>query len=275
MHDLAQFFGHFHPMLVHLPIGGLVLLAALELSAIFLGYKGIAENRRAVVIFATVAALVAAACGWLLAGGGGYESKLLFRHRLFGLGVAAACLGTTALCVFNRLRAYRAALALTLILLIVAGHLGGELSHGSGFLTQYAPGPLRALLGAPAAPKAIQAAPAGGASLFAEVVQPILQERCVTCHGPEKQKAKLRMDSLEGVLRGGENGPVIVPGSAGRSLMIRRLLLPPEDEDHMPPDGKPQPTPAQIGVLELWINAGAPGGPGPTPPASGTAPAEP
>ena len=47
-------------------------------------------------------------------------------------------------------------------------------------------------------------------------------------------------------------------GKAAESLMIRRLLLPLSQDDHMPPEGKPQPTSAEIGLLEWWINAGAP-----------------
>jgi hypothetical protein len=116
---------------------------------------------------------------------------------------------------------------------------------------------LRTLLGAP--PKRITTRPVSGeaGSLYAQVVQPILQRRCISCHGPEKQKGELRLDSLAGVRRGGQAGLALVPGNASESLMIRRLLLPPEDEDHMPPEGKPQPTQAEVGLLQWWINAGA------------------
>jgi hypothetical protein len=68
----------------------------------------------------------------------------------------------------------------------------------------------------------------------------------------------LRVDSLEALQKGGHSGPALVAGSAQDSLLIQRMLLPIEDEDHMPPDGKPQPTPAEITVLQWWIDRGAP-----------------
>jgi hypothetical protein len=88
-------------------------------------------------------------------------------------------------------------------------------------------------------------------------VQPILVQRCGSCHGPEKQKAELRLDSLEGLLKGGHSGPALVAGKPGESLIIKRLLLPVSDEDHMPPDGKPQPASAEITILQWWIESAA------------------
>ena len=148
----------------------------------------------------------------------------------------------------------------TLILLAVGGHFGSAITHGRDFLTRDAPAPLRALLGGPSHPREARQVPADPMQrqLFTDVVQPILQRRCAPCHGPEKQKGELRMDSYEALLRGGKSGPAITPGDAAKSLSIKRLLLPLEHDDHMPPEGKPQPTPAEIGLLQWWINVGAP-----------------
>ena len=95
-------------------------------------------------------------------------------------------------------------------------------------------------------------------AVFEGVIQPILRQRCSACHGPDKHKGKLRLDSLEGVQAGGGDGPVIKAGHAEDSPMVQRLRLPSDDDDHMPPDGKPQPTPEEIKLIEWWINAGAP-----------------
>jgi len=86
--------------------------------------------------------------------------------------------------------------------------------------------------------------------LFSGLIQPILQRRCSACHGPEKHKADLFTESYEALLRGGTNGPVLVAGKTFDSPMIQRLLLPLNDDDRMPPDGKPQPTLAEIAALE-------------------------
>ena len=61
------------------------------------------------------------------------------------------------------------------------------------------------------------------------------------------------------MLKGGKDGPVLVAGKAVDSPMIYRLLLPLDDDDHMPPQGKPQPTLAEIAALQWWIDCGAPG----------------
>jgi hypothetical protein len=259
MTQFAQFLGHFHPMLVHLPVGGLAVLGMLEVLAIFPRFRDAAQNRRAILAVVVAGAVAAAACGWLLSKGGGYNSQLLYLHRLTGFSVTGTCIVTLMLCRPNWVRAYRVALLTTLVLLVLAGHFGSEMTHGRDFITRYAPGPLRALFGAPAPGMATDSASPAAGSLYAEVVHPILQRRCVACHGPEKQKGELRLDTLAALRRGGQDGPVLVAGNASESLMIRRLLLPLDYEDHMPPEGKPQPTQAEIGLLQWWINAGAAG----------------
>jgi hypothetical protein len=66
------------------------------------------------------------------------------------------------------------------------------------------------------------------------------------------------LDTADHLLKGGEAGPVVQPGSAVESLMIKRLRLPQEEDEHMPPSGKKQPTAREIALLEWWINVGAP-----------------
>jgi hypothetical protein len=260
LNDFPLFLGHFHPMLAHLPVGGLVLLGILELLAMFPRFKDAARNRRVILGVVAAGTAVTAGCGWLLSQAGGYDAQLLFWHRLTGFGLAGACAVTLLLCGSTRQCGYRLSLLTTLVLLVVAGHFGSTITHGRGFFTRYAPAPLRFFLGEPTPPIVTASPPADVMQrrLFAEVVRPILQQRCLPCHGPEKQKGGLRLDSLAALREGGENGPAFVGGKPDESLMIQRLLLPLDDEDHMPPEGKPQPTPDEIGLLEWWINAGAP-----------------
>lgn len=93
---------------------------------------------------------------------------------------------------------------------------------------------------------------------FDSRVKPILEQHCTVCHGTEKQKARLRLDSHAGLLAGGENGVVVVAGDAAGSDLFHRVTLPETDEDVMPSDGKPHLSAAEIDVLEKWIAAGAP-----------------
>jgi uncharacterized membrane protein len=259
-HDLVLFLGRFHPMVVHLPIGGLVLLSVLELLAKFSRFKGAAQNNRLILGLVAAASVTSALLGWMLSQAGGYDPQLLPWHKWTGFGVAVGCTLAWLLNWRYRLRAYRISLLATLSVLVVASHLGASITHGRDFLTQFAPEPLRALLGGGNRPAA---APGMKSNLnqqllFSALIQPILRRRCSACHGPEKHKGDLSVESYETLLKGGKEGPVLIAGKALDSPMIHRVLLPLNDDDHMPPDGKPQPTLAEIAVLQWWIERGAP-----------------
>ena len=73
---------------------------------------------------------------------------------------------------------------------------------------------------------------------FVREIQPILQKACVQCHGAEKQKGKLRLDTREALLKGGEDGKAVEPGNPDKSDIFRRITLPEDDDDAMPPKGK-------------------------------------
>ena len=91
---------------------------------------------------------------------------------------------------------------------------------------------------------------------FAKQILPVLRQNCVKCHGPEKQKGKLRLDSKEAAMKGGKDGVVIVPGDAEKSELYRRITLPKGNDDIMPNEGDPL-TKAQTDLFRDWINQGA------------------
>lgn len=95
------------------------------------------------------------------------------------------------------------------------------------------------------------------AAFYDQVVGPLLQARCAECHGEQKQKAKLALHTWEGLERGSDAGPVVVAGKPRESSLLERLRLPLSDEEHMPPEAKPQPSPEEITLLSHWIAAGA------------------
>ncbi|HZL42649.1 MAG TPA: c-type cytochrome domain-containing protein [Verrucomicrobiae bacterium] len=92
-------------------------------------------------------------------------------------------------------------------------------------------------------------------------IKPILEQSCVKCHGVQKPKAKLRLDSLEGVLKGGADGKVVDPGNSAKSLLVINVAHLGHEDDFMPPPNnkmKIQPlTAEQIGVIRAWIDQGA------------------
>ncbi len=96
---------------------------------------------------------------------------------------------------------------------------------------------------------------------YAAVIKPIFDHSCVKCHGAEKPKGKLRLDSREGALKGGEDGKVIVPGKATESQMLLGISHQGDPDLHMPPPNNkakiPPLTPEEIGLIRAWIDQGA------------------
>jgi hypothetical protein len=96
---------------------------------------------------------------------------------------------------------------------------------------------------------------ASSAVSFDRDIQPLLADRCYSCHGPEKQKGGLRLDRQADAFAGGDNGKVIIPGKPSESLLIRNVSgLNPDSV--MPPKGE-RLTSEQIAKLRAWIEAGA------------------
>ena len=239
----------------------LVALAALELAAFLPRFKSAAASAGFILALAVPLAVVTAICGWLLSLGGGYDSQLLAWHKWLGTATAAGCVVAGVFFSRGKIPAYRITLFATAGVLMAAGHLGGSLTHGSDYLTQYAPTPVKKLLGITTAQKT--SAPVSLDELrkqpvFAGVIAPVLKNKCVQCHGAEKSKAGLRLDSFAAVQDGSDDGVVLKPGDAAQSVLIQRLLLPAASEDHMPPSGKPQLSAGEIALLKWWVNAGVP-----------------
>lgn len=96
---------------------------------------------------------------------------------------------------------------------------------------------------------------------FESDIKPIFSKSCTGCHGTEKQKGKLRLDTLEGALKGSENGKVIEPGNSADSILVHCVAHIGDEDDFMPPpDNKakiPPLTKEQIGLIRAWIDQGA------------------
>lgn len=98
---------------------------------------------------------------------------------------------------------------------------------------------------------------ARAASVYDEVVARIFEARCVECHGPDKQKAKLALNTWETAARGSDGGPIWVAGKPADSVLLQRMRLPVDDEEHMPPKDRPQPAAEELALIEQWIERGA------------------
>jgi len=246
---MIEFLGKFHPVLVHLPIGFLLLLAGLEWLALRPGWRELTTANRIILLLTIPASLASVFCGWLLAASGDFDAKALFWHRWLGTGVAAATIVLWVIRQRGWMTAYRRSLFATLVLLTIASHFGGSLTHGSDYLAWPR---VRATQTAPLTEEELLAKP-----VYATVVQPTFNQYCVSCHGEKKSKGGLRMDTAAHLIKGGDSGSPLDPPGAESSLLGKRLNLPEDHDDHMPPDGKPQLSAAHLTVIKWWLDSGA------------------
>lgn len=272
--QLVRFFGRFHVVALHLPIGILILAGLME----FLGGKrtgccgSLSAGITVTLWVGALGAVVAVTLGYLLiySEGGEYGEDVLFYHKWFGVGIAGGAIaalffrtlydaGGSALAHWTS----RLLLLATLLALGPGAHFGGNMSHGETYLTENAPEPLKkmaAALGWDIDKGTEKVSSLDEAKVFPHVVLPILHDKCNACHDANKDKGDLRMDSFELLMAGGEMGDTVVSGNVEKSELIYRLLLPEDDDDdeHMPPAGKPQLTEDEIAILTWWVEIGAP-----------------
>ena len=257
---LELLFGRLHPMVLHVPIGLLIALAALE-SLALIRRRPIARDVVVPLVWLTAgSAILAALTGLTLAQEAATATSTLDNHKLLGIAVAV---GTT-LAAAATLRAawitvYRGLLLITVGLLIPAGHLGASMTHGQDFLTE--PFEISRLPAkSPGDREVSPSAAAGDPTAKSDFpgVSAVFVQRCGSCHGAERQRSQLALHTPDGIRAGGKNGPVLVAGKPEASELVRRLRLPLDDQAHMPPSTRPQPDEGEIALIERWVAAGAP-----------------
>lgn len=248
---VADALGRFHVLALHLPLGALVLVVLLEAVAIVRPHE---RDRMSAALdvaapFLFVSAAVAFVLGVLLAAGGGQPPKLVALHR----GVTMASLVACGAATFARGRAtgaFRGLLVLTAVLMSVGAHFGGTLTHGEGFLRGVE---TKADAAKPPPPEP----PGNDAKVLADVLQPLLDAHCVECHGERRAKGRLRLDTVEAMRAGGKHGPAYVARSSAKSLVVTRMHLPEDDDEHMPPGNRKAPPAGMAELLAAWIDRGA------------------
>jgi uncharacterized membrane protein len=253
----AQFIGRFHLLTVHFPIALILLVPVLEWAGKDPRFSHLRSSVDFLWPLAILCSLGAATLGWFLARSGGYSGRLITQHMWGGVSVAAACLVCWMLRGYFRgpRLAYPLALVAAIGLVSWTGYRGGQLSQGENHLTEHMPVPMRKLIGLSTVSAPLPRS--NPAFFYGAHVEPIFITHCDSCHGPDKQKGRLRLDTYESLMRGGKHGLVIKAGNAKGSELLRRVSLPPSDDDAMPPQGKRPLAANEIKLLELWIAAGA------------------
>lgn len=246
---MLEMFGRFHLLALHLPIGFLLLAFLLALK----GRRSAGAWKPAVrfsLFWAMIGAVVAAVLGYLLANSGGYDETLLTKHQWAGFTTAGLSVALYALHQKNSASAFFFPLfTLTLLSLGVTGHYGGSITHGHHYLSGN---------DKPESRKLKTDSNADSLEIFTEVILPVLEDKCGNCHNPARQKGGLILLTREGILKGGDSGPVVLRNEPMESPMLTSILLPAEDESHMPPAGKKQLSETEKQLIGWWVLAGAP-----------------
>jgi uncharacterized membrane protein len=263
--DWVLFLGRFHPLILHVPIGFLTLAFVLEVLSRFNRFRHFQPTVGFVLLLGAVSAFLACVFGLMLAQSGGYQEKILSIHQWSGIAVCVLSVMAYALRQLPaanfrfRDKTYIATMSVMFVTIAVAGHYGGSLTHGSDYLTKHMPSGLRALAGIPEEEKFEKKIITNldSAVVYADIIDPILRNTCTSCHSESKSKGDLMMHNEVVMLKGGESGELFIPGNAAGSLLMERILLPEDHEDHMPPEGKKQLTEKEVELLAWWINEGA------------------
>ena len=252
---MASFFtltGRLHPLLVHLPIGILLLAILLEILSGRERHRGLKEAADLSLLIGFLCAVLSCITGLLLSQSGDYDESVVNVHQW--LAISLTIVSGILYVNLHGKPMTRQAGALTAgvgLLLLLTGHWGGTLTHGPGYLTAN-------LEPAPSGPALRPIADVQAAGVYSELVQPVLHDNCYGCHRAGRVKGGLRLDLPDGITKGGKDGPVVVPGQAAASLLIKRILLPVDDDHHMATKDKNQLTIREIQLLKWWVDNGAP-----------------
>lgn len=247
LHAWLQSVGRMHPLLLHFPIVMLmmaVLLDVFRYRTAFADEKFYPVFTTNLLLGGTLLSAITVIMGLFLSREEGYEGSVLQWHKWSGISVVfiASLIYWARNKTWYTLPAARLGSFAVVLSLILAGHFGAEITHGENYV-----------LAPVSATKNGTAVPFEEAATFADVIQPILKNKCVSCHNPEKIKGKLILTDEESILKGGKSGKLFVAGDPGLSLLLQRIHLPAEEKKHMPPSGKPQLTDEEMQLLRLWI----------------------
>jgi hypothetical protein len=232
-----QVAGRLHPMILHFPI---VLIVVYTICLWFRP----APFAGQLLLWSAFAAVITALAGVFLLREGTYEGSAIQWHKW--LGTLTSLILLILYLWKPRQQKWLAVLPLTVV--IVAGHFGGDVTHGAGYVL------------APLKPTNPPSPPLDEALIYHDVVYPILDARCMECHNEASSKGGLNMEDSLQFERGGRDGKPWDTTADGMGLLLGRIHLPADDRRHMPPADKTQLTAREAAILFAWVKDGAPFG---------------
>ena len=215
---ISEFIGHLHPVLVHLPIGILMIACLLQWLSSKPRFRSLDQAITITLLCGMLSAIAAGVSGFLLSSTDDYDEQLVNTHQWLGIFTTIASVIFYLLHKKNASALARNSVSIILFLLIVVtGHFGGSLTHGSDYLAVTGSGETGDIAHKPI-PNVQEAV------LYTDIVQPLLQSKCYGCHGRNKQKGGLRMDDSARLFKGGKDGIVLIAGKADESELMKRGL---------------------------------------------------
>ena len=239
--EISTFFGRFHPLLVHLPIGFLILAVLISIKQ---KDKNLTYTKilRLIWFLAFISSFFSAIMGLLLAQNGHYIENDLSLHKWTG--IALVCLSFLGwlfhLNLFNiSVLVKKINNSFIILLIFIVGHLGGSLTHGKDYLFRFSPEVVRTKLITKTKPISFKKASLDSVYVFNDIIQPLFNNKCVACHNEIIKRGSLNMTTSLNLLEGGKSGAAIVPKDLGKSLAFKRVTLSQNDQEFMPPTGIP------------------------------------
>jgi uncharacterized membrane protein len=247
-----QVVGRMHPLVLHFPI---VLLVLYIVWSVFLQTKtktGLSgpedEIGKWLLLASAFTSAITALMGFLLSKEEGYNPQALWWHKWGGVSISLFSFLWYAYRNSIHSRKYMPQLAaiISFILIVFTGHEGSNITHGENYLL------------APVTPEKVKPKVAvEDAVVFTDMVKPILETKCMSCHSSKKAKGELIMETEALLLKGGKHGVLWTGGQPELSLLMQRIHLPEAAKKHMPPLGKPQLDEEESAILFQWIKSGA------------------
>ena len=239
---ILLWFGKLHPLVLHFPI---VFGIAIVIYLLFFQNKALEENtEKFILVGNALMASMVTLLGLFLSKQDAYDTNTLNLHKWGGLSIAF--ISWLLIYLKNIAANYKKIIALGyLFVLLFFTHQGALLTHGENALS--IPTPIVEV-----EVKTVDSS----LSVYEKAIAPILTQKCVSCHGPDKVKGKLQLQSPELIIKGGKDGNILTSFHNEEALLLQRIHLPNADEKHMPPDGKLQLTLEELTLLTKWVKAG-------------------
>ena len=244
------FVGRFHPILLHLPIGGLIALFVMEMINSYRPKLKLDSACRILLWFSIITIIPTTNLGFLLASNASYDDELLNIHKWLGLLTAFTCIWLYFLRNRDNKKSifkYRYVLYSNVIFLSLAGHFGGMLTHGEDYLTKYMPEGIKSVLNIDKEENYLVVdtkidSSSVESTYYINHIQPVIENYCYKCHGEEKQKGEMRFDNLNWDMVNGFDGEKW-------NLMLNEINL-----GEMPPEDQDQLTDQERRMLVDWIS---------------------